>query len=72
TVEQVKDRITSMLAEKEKIDFVSFILDHPDKIYCVFTFLSVLEMAQIGQISLVVGQGYNNFWICRPESAQVA
>lgn len=72
TVEQVKNRILSMIAEKEKIDFVSFILDHPDKIYCVFTFLSVLEMAQIGQISLVVGQGYNKFWICRPETQQAA
>jgi segregation and condensation protein A len=67
TVEQVKERITTLLVEKEKIDFVSFILDFPDKIYCVFTFLSVLEMAQLGQLSLVVGHGFNNFWICRAE-----
>lgn len=72
TVEQVKERIINLLIEKEKIDFVSFILDHPDKIYCVFTFLSVLEMAQAQQLSLVVGHGYNNFWICRPETQQAA
>ena len=66
-VEDIKERILALLVEKEKFDFVSFILDHPDKIYCVFTFLSVLEMAQLGQLSVVVGQGYNNFWICRAE-----
>ncbi len=67
TVEQVKDRLTAVLIERERIDFVSFITEHPDKIYCVFTFLSLLEMAQMGLLSLVVGEGYNNFWICRAE-----
>ncbi|MFM2375529.1 MAG: hypothetical protein RLZZ165_626 [Bacteroidota bacterium] len=67
SVEEIKERVLSKLQAKEKFDFVSFILDHPDKIYCVFTFLSVLEMAQVGQLSLEVGHGYNNFWICPAE-----
>jgi segregation and condensation protein A len=72
TVEQVKERITARLAEKEKFDFVSFILDYPDKIYCVFSFLSILEMAQMQLLTLVVGHGYNNFWVCRPEMKQAS
>ena len=67
SVDQVKSRVTQLLIEREKIDFVSFIMEHPDKIYCVFTFLSILEMAQMGLLSLVVGEGYNNFWLCRAE-----
>lgn len=72
TVEQVKERIAASLMKKKRVDFVNFILAHPDKMYCVFTFLSVLEMAQQQQLSLVVGQGYNNFWICRTESKQAS
>ena len=68
SVEEVKGRIAEVVAEGKRIDFVSFILANPDKIYCVFTFLSVLEMAQMQQISLVVGEGFNNFWICAPEN----
>ena len=67
-VEEVKTRIASMVADGGRIDFASFIMEHPDKIYCVFTFLSVLEMAQMQQISLVLGEGFNNFWICAPET----
>lgn len=66
-VEEVKARIAAVVEGGKRIDFASFIMEHPDKIYCVFTFLSVLEMAQMQQISLVVGEGFNNFWICAPE-----
>jgi segregation and condensation protein A len=72
SVDQVKARVTEILAERGKIDFVSFIMEHPDKIYCVFTFLSVLEMAQMGLLSLVVGEGYNNFWLCQAEVQEAA
>lgn len=72
SVDQVKARVSALLVEREKIDFVSFIMEHPDKIYCVFTFLSVLEMAQMGLLSLVVGEGYNNFWLCRAEVKDAA
>lgn len=67
SVDEVKDSIIARLAEKEKIDFVSFVLDHPERIFCVFTFLSVLEMTAQGKIHVIVGKGYNNFWIARPE-----
>jgi segregation and condensation protein A len=72
TVDQVKQRVVDVLATQPKVDFVQFIMAHPDKIYCVFTFLSVLEMAQLGQVSIVVGEGYNNFWICRPTMKQAS
>lgn len=72
TVEQVKERIVNLLSKKKKIDFVSLLLEHPDKIYCVFTFLSILEMAQMQQLSLVIGNGYNNFWVCRANVKEAA
>jgi segregation and condensation protein A len=70
TTDMLKERVLKRLTQKEKIDFVSFVLDEPNKIYCVFAFLSVLELAQQGFVHLIVGQGHNNFWLCRPELRQ--
>lgn len=72
TMEEVRDAIRNKLDEKEKIDFVSFILDKPDKYYCVFSFLSVLELAQANEIHVIIGKGFNNFWIARPGHQDVA
>lgn len=67
TMDMLKERIIHRLTQKEKVDFASFILDEPNKIYCVFAFLSVLELAQQGYLHIVIGKGHNNFWLCRPE-----
>ena len=63
TVDGCKETILTSLKQKSRIDFVSFILDQPSKLYCVFNFLSVLELAQQQKIKLIVGKGYNNFWM---------
>ena len=64
TVDQVKGLISERVGTKKRVDFVSFILDQPNKIFAVFTFLSVLEMAQQQKIRLIAGKGFNNFWMC--------
>lgn len=63
TVDGCKETILKSLESKSRIDFVSFILDQPSKLYCVFNFLSILELAQQQKIKLIVGKGYNNFWM---------
>lgn len=72
TLDMLKERILRRLTEKERIDFVSFVYDEPNTIFCVFAFLSVLELAQQGYLHLVIGKGHNNFWLCRPEIAHAA
>lgn len=47
TSDQVKGRILDRVQKKERIDFASFVLDEPTKIYCVFTFLAVLELSTL-------------------------
>ena len=65
TVDGCKENLLRRLEEKERFDFLSFILDEPNKLYCVFTFLSVLELAQQQKLQVIVGNGFNNFWIAR-------
>jgi segregation and condensation protein A len=40
----------------------------PDKLYIVFAFLCILEMVQHRVVSIVVGEGYNNFWLTPPKA----
>ncbi|MEO0471873.1 MAG: segregation/condensation protein A [Bacteroidota bacterium] len=63
TVEQVKNRIIERTLVKERIDFVSFILEEKERIFAVFSFLAILELVQIQKIALTIGDGFNNFWI---------
>ncbi len=65
TVEGCKETILKSLEKRARIDFVSFIMDQPTKLYCVFNFLSVLELAQQQKINLIIGKGFNNFWMTR-------
>lgn len=70
TTDQVKGRIIDRIQSKERVDFLSFVLDEPNKIYCVFSFLSVLELAQQQKLKLIIGKGFNNFWMCAPDYQQ--
>ena len=63
SLDQLKNRLIEKLATTPKMDFVTFIMEQPDRMYCVFGFLAVLEMTQLKKIRVVVGEGYNNFWM---------
>lgn len=40
-----------------------------NRVHAIFVFLSVLELVQEQKISIVVGEGYNNFWLEKSASA---
>ncbi len=63
TVEQVKNRILERVLLVPRIDFISFILEEEDRIFAVFSFLSILELIQSQKISVIIGEGFNNFWL---------
>jgi segregation and condensation protein A len=62
-MEDVKEEIASRIRIHGRTDFVALILEKKDRMYAIFCFLSVLEMVQFKQISIVIGEGYNNFWL---------
>jgi len=75
-MEDVKDEIATKIRVNGKIDFVTLILERKDRMFTIFCFLSVLEMVQFRQLSIVIGEGYNNFWLMpfaenlEPESSE--
>lgn len=60
-MEDVKDEIATKIRIDGKIDFVALILERKDRMFTIFCFLSVLEMVQFRQLSIVIGEGLDNF-----------
>jgi len=63
TIESQKLYILNRVQVRKKLSFKDILEDMPDKIALIFNFLSILELLQLRQISIRIGEGYNNFWI---------
>ena len=73
TIEKQKEKLMERLVYGKRISFEEMITEKPDKILVIFNFLSILELLQLKQIVIQVGEGYNNFWIeRRDESKELA
>ncbi|MEQ8362332.1 MAG: segregation/condensation protein A [Cyclobacteriaceae bacterium] len=72
TIDGQKQFITSELATKSRIAFTDLFHGAPTRISLIFNFLAILEMLANGQLGIQVGEGYNNFWINKPEEETVS
>ncbi len=63
TIDSQRKYILKMLIAKEKVAFTEIIVSDPDKIAVIFNFLAILELLQMNKVSIVIGDGFNNFWI---------
>lgn len=71
TLEQLRNTVLARVTEQKRVDFISLILEEREKVYVVFCFLAILELAQLQHICITMGQGYNNFWL-EPKAENVA
>ena len=55
----------------EPVAFSKIIAEDRSKIAIIFNFLAVLELLQLGEIAIRIGEGFNNFWISLAESPVV-
>jgi segregation and condensation protein A len=68
TVEGQKKYILDEVSRKPRVAFSELLATYPTRIGLIFNFLSILELIALGQLALQVGEGYNNFWIAKPET----
>jgi segregation and condensation protein A len=68
TVEGQKKYLIDELTRKPRLSFAELLTIYPTRIGLIFNFLAILEMLALGQLSLQVGEGYNNFWVSKPET----
>jgi segregation and condensation protein A len=69
TVDGQKKFVAEELTKKTRLAFTELLEQFPSRIGLIFNFLAILEMLALQQINIQVGEGYNNFWVTRPETA---
>lgn len=67
TITGQKDFIISQLEFGVRLSFAELIDIDPNKIAVIFNFLAILELLQNAEISITLGEGFNNFWLERLE-----
>lgn len=63
TIEEESLGIVSYCRGKKNVQFIELFNSCKDKFQAVFRFLSILDLIQLQKISLLIGEGINNFWI---------
>lgn len=72
TIQSQKDFVLRRLSRAgAKLSFLDIVQEKPEKIYVIFNFLAILELIQLGKVLLVIGEGFNNFWVEGTESKEV-
>lgn len=67
TIEQQKDFVLEKISFKKQVPFEEFIQYNPEKIFVIYTFLAILDLLQLSLITIIIGDGYNNFWVEKTE-----
>ncbi len=70
TIEAQKKYIVDELGRKPRVSFTELLEIYPTRIGVIFNFLAILEMLAYQIISIQVGEGFNNFWIAKIETAE--
>lgn len=71
TIENQKKYLVDELLKKERVSFVELLQAFPSRIGVIFNFLAILEMLAYQQISIQIGEGFNNFWVTKAETSEV-
>lgn len=63
SIESEREKLTSFIKDKKKASFSEIFTNCESKIHAVFVFLGMLELIQLQIISIIIGEGKNNFWL---------
>ena len=66
SMEESKDFIGRIVRLKERCNFMDLFNECQNKIHAIFMFLALLEMIQAAQVLIIIGEGFNNFWVAPP------
>ncbi len=67
TIAEKKDYVLRLVQTEKKVSFVALIGKEPHKVAVIYNFLAILELLQLNELLIYVGEGYNNFWIEKRE-----
>ncbi len=71
TLKGQKDYVLKLVLKKEKSDFRDVFQTCENRVHAIFNFLAILELIQMEEIGIIVGEGINNFWIYKKEKKEL-
>ncbi len=71
TISGQRNFIMDNLRNKSKISFSEIIEQEKNKIAVIFNFLAILELLQLQMVTLIIGEGFNNFWVEKLDEVEV-
>lgn len=72
TIENQKKYVVEELQKRERLSFGELLEAFPSRIGLIFNFLAILEMLSLQQISINIGEGFNNFWVTKAETSEIS
>ena len=63
TIEEERDKLVQLIKFRSKVSFQEIFSKSENRIHAIFSFLGMLELIQQQAISIIIGDGYNNFWL---------
>ena len=70
TISGQKNYLLGLLETGSRLSFSEIIEAKPEKITVIFNFLAILELLQLNEVNMQLGNGFNNFWIFKSGVAQ--
>lgn len=70
TISGQKNFLLNRLNQQPSLSFADLVADKPEKIVVIFNFLAILELLQLGEIELQLGEGFNNFWVAKAQVSE--
>lgn len=67
SIDNEKLNISSRIKSKEKLSFEELFEECTSRIHAVFIFLALLDLLQVREIIINVGEGFNNFTLSKPQ-----
>lgn len=71
TMDGQREYILNQVQTKPRVSFMEIVEAFPTRIALIFNFLSILDLLALGKLSIQVGEGFNNFWVAKAESAEI-
>jgi segregation and condensation protein A len=69
TIEATREYMIDLVGREKTVPFERIIETCENRIHAIFIFLSILELVQLGQMNILIGEGRNNFILEHNEEA---
>lgn len=63
TIKGQKQYLLNIALMQEKADFKFIFEQCENRVHAIFTFLALLDLLQLQEIDIIIGEGVNNFWV---------